>query len=552
MLRKSSVLLTALIVFSLIVSPAGTAQAATAASTNNYEPDNTPGQAKLIASGVPQTHSIVPSTDLDWVKFQLTTTSGVLLETSGTLNSDTRISLYTSNLTPIEYHDDTATSFWSYIDRTCGVDPLPAGTYYVKVEEYLNNAQIPSYNIAFDASPCPAEFLNIYMGSDRQGSSLLAPHTSIRRSLPGVSSGPVQVVNTGSSPMMLSERTIYTVNGVQTSFAEMMALPDSNLDDTYWLPWYNNTGLDTQLRIANVSGATATVQVFIGGVPMGAPFSLTAGASVRKSYRGVNNGPVRIASSQKIVAAERVIYTVNGVQTSFTEMMALPATQLDTIYWLPWYNQVGLDTELRIANITTTQATIHVYIGGVEMQGSPFNLAGGATARRSYAGVNNGPVKIVSDQLIVAAERVIYKVNGIQTSFTEMMALPNNQLSKTYWMPWYNYNGTLDTQLRIANVSEALATVRVYIGGVQMVDSPFTLGVGASTRRSYFGINNGPVQIVSDQPIVAAERFIYKVNNVPTSFSEMMGLPDQQLGLTYWLPWYNSLGLDTQLRIGLP
>jgi uncharacterized protein YcfL len=352
--------------------------------------------------------------------------------------------------------------------------------------------------------------------------------------------------------MMLSERTIYTVNGVQTSFAEMMALPDSNLDDTYWLPWYNNTGLDTQLRIANVSGATATVQVFIGGVPMGAPFSLTAGASVRKSYRGVNNGPVRIASSQKIVAAERVIYTVNGVQTSFTEMMALPATQLDTIYWLPWYNQVGLDTELRIANITTTQATIHVYIGGVEMQGSPFNLAGGATARRSYAGVNNGPVKIVSDQLIVAAERVIYKVNGIQTSFTEMMALPNNQLRKTYWMPWYNYNGTLDTQLRIANVSEALATVRVYIGGVQMVDSPFTLGVGASTRRSYFGINNGPVQIVSDQPIVAAERFIYKVNNVPTSFSEMMGLPDQQLGLTYWLPWYNSLGLDTQLRIGLP
>jgi hypothetical protein len=32
----------------------------------------------------------------------------------------------------------------------------------------------------------------------------------------------------------------------------------------------------------------------------------------------------------------------------------------------------------------------------------------------------------------------------------------------------------------------------------------------------------------------------------------MMGLPDQQLGLAYWLPWYNSLGLDTQLRIGLP
>ncbi len=552
MLRKLSVLLTALIVFHLIVSPAGTAQAATAASTNNYEPDNTPGQAKLITSGAPQTHSIVPNTDLDWVKFQLTTTSGILLETSGPLSSDTRISLYTSNLTPIEFHDDTATSFWSYIDRTCGIDPLPAGTYYVKVEEYLNDAQISSYNLAFDASPCPAELLDIYMGSSRQGSSLLAPHTSIRRNLPGVSSGPVRVVNTGSSAMMVSERTIYTVNGVQTSFAEMMALPDGKLDDTYWLPWYNNTGLDTQLRIANVSTSAATVQVFIGGAPMGSPFTLAVGASVRKSYQGVNNGPVRISSSQKIVAAERVIYKVNGVQTSFTEMMALPEAQLDTTYWLPWYNQVGLNTELRIANITTTPATVRVYIGGVEMQGSPFNLAGGATARKSYTGINNGPVKIVSDQPIVAAERVIYTVNGVQTSFTEMMALPNSELSSTYWMPWYNYNGILDTQLRIANVSEVPATVRVYIGGTQMTGSPFTLAVGASRRQSFFGINNGPVQIVSDQPIVAAERFIYKVNNVPTSFSEMMGLPDQQLGLIHWLPWYNSLGLDTQLRIGLP
>jgi hypothetical protein len=38
---------------------------------------------------------------------------------------------------------------------------------------------------------------------------------------------------------------------------------------------------------------------------------------------------------------------VNGVNTSFSEMMALPNTQLDTTYWLPWYNNVDLDTQLR-------------------------------------------------------------------------------------------------------------------------------------------------------------------------------------------------------------
>jgi hypothetical protein len=45
---------------------------------------------------------------------------------------------------------------------------------------------------------------------------------------------------------------------------------------------------------------------------------------------------------------------------------------------------------------------------------------------------------------------------------------------------------------------------------------------------------------------------IYKVNNVNTSFSEMMALPDSQVDDTYWLPWYNNIDLDTQLRFGVP
>jgi hypothetical protein len=50
-----------------------------------------------------------------------------------------------------------------------------------------------------------------------------------------------------------------------------------------------------------------------------------------------------------MVSAERVIYKVNNVDTSFSEMMALAASQLDTLYWLPWYNNVDLDTQLRFA-----------------------------------------------------------------------------------------------------------------------------------------------------------------------------------------------------------
>jgi hypothetical protein len=39
---------------------------------------------------------------------------------------------------------------------------------------------------------------------------------------------------------------------------------------------------------------------------------------------------------------------------------------------------------------------------------------------------------------------------------------------------------------------------------------------------------------------------------MPTSFSEMMALPDSQLDILYWLPWYNNIDLDSQLRIAVP
>jgi hypothetical protein len=210
-----------------------------------------------------------------------------------------------------------------------------------------------------------------------------------------------------------------------------------------------------------------------------------------------------------------------------------------------------------------------VWIGGQEKTSGctstpsnvpyPYVLAVGASLRVSCPGVNDGPVQIISNVNIVAAERVIYNVNGLPTSFTEMMGLPDAQLDNTYWMPWYN-NVNLDTQLRFGNVSGTPATVRVWIGEQEMttgcnpsnVPYPYVLAAGESLRVSCPAKNNGPVKIVSDVNIVAAERVIYNVNGLPTSFSEMMGLADGLLDTLYWIPWYNNVDLDTQLRFGMP
>jgi hypothetical protein len=370
----------------------------------------------------------------------------------------------------------------------------------------------------------------------------------------GVNNGPVKLSSTIS--ILGGQRSIYKVGGVNTSFSEIMGVPEGQLDTTHWFPWYNNgRDLDTQLRIGNASTSTATVQVFIGAdeVTPDGGITLLEGQSTRLSYPGLNAGPVRVVSNVNIVAAERLIYKVKGVATSFSEMMGLPQKQLDRTYWLPWYNNIGLDTQLRIANASDQPVTVTVTIGDVQYPS--FDLAVGESTRKSFDSVNTGPVKIESTQDIVAAQRIIYKVGGVNTSFSEMMAFAADQLDTVYWFPRYNNGTELDTQFRLVNVSETQdATVHIFVGENEVTPpAGVTLSAGESERLSYTGVNGGLVRVESDIPIVVSERVIYKVKQVATSFTELMGLPDTHRDTIYWLPWYNhSAELDTQLRFGLP
>ncbi len=117
-------------------------QSPTPGGTDAYEPDDMYGQAKWIYSGSPQARSIVPATDVDWAKFSLGANYQVVIETSGS-SGDTRLWLYDSNLVEIEYDDDDGTEYFSHIVRSC----LPAGLYYLKVDEYGNDDTIPAYSL---------------------------------------------------------------------------------------------------------------------------------------------------------------------------------------------------------------------------------------------------------------------------------------------------------------------------------------------------------------------------------------------------------------------
>jgi hypothetical protein len=122
-----------------------------------YEPNDTPEQANWIQSGETQIHCIMPKTDTDWVKFSVNTESQVVIETSGESEGDAELRLYDSNQDQLEVDIEFGVGFSSRIDRACGngQDPLAAGLYYASVEEWLNNTEIPRYDITLTVNGCP-------------------------------------------------------------------------------------------------------------------------------------------------------------------------------------------------------------------------------------------------------------------------------------------------------------------------------------------------------------------------------------------------------------
>gem|GEM_PF-977597 len=310
-----------------------------------------------------------------------------------------------------------------------------------------------------------------------------------------------------------------------------------------------NAGVDCG---KNPSMPTASVTVNVGGAFQG-NYNVMQYSSTRSSYAGLDDGPVKMSSTNglPIVASERVAYSPNGgaTWTSYSELMGLPANQLTTSYTFPWYNNLDLNSQLRFGNVGNANTTVTVTIGGV-FQGD-YNLAPNASQRVSYAGLDNGPIRVTSSGgvPIIASMRVAYFDGSNWASFSEMMGLPSTKLTSSYVFPWYN-NIDLNSQLRFGNVGSAPTTVTVTVGGV--FKGNYQLAPNESKRVSYVGLDAGPVKVTSsgNVPIIASERVAYFDGSAWIDFSEIMGLPMGSLSTRYSFPIYNNVNLNTQLRFG--
>jgi murein DD-endopeptidase MepM/ murein hydrolase activator NlpD len=298
------------------------------------------------------------------------------------------------------------------------------------------------------------------------------------------------------------------------------------------------------------------VGVMIGGSLMN-KYSVSTNSSLRPSYTGMDNGPVKVAGIDgimPIIASERFIYSYQNSK-AYAEMIGYPDNQLATEYWFPWYNNKSYSTQLRVSNMGTSgSAEIKVYAGGDLLD--TFTLAAGGAKRTSY-NVDKGPLHVVSTDgttPILVSERFIQTFQA-SASYSEMMGYPGDQLATEYWFPWYN-NKTYSTQLRVSNMGGDSVEIKVYAGSSTTPIDTFTLGIGEARRISYKDLDNGPLHLVSTDgvtPILASERFILTFGS-SASYAEMMGYPGDRLDSEYCFPRYNNttdgeLGLSSQLRV---
>lgn len=120
------------------------------ATPDAFEVDDT-AEVAFDITGItsPQARSIHANNDVDWAKFSLSEPSRVTLETAG-VAGDTRMRLYgpDSSTYQIAYDYNSGEGNFSLIKAF--LDP---GEYYVRIEEYGQNATIDNYTLSFDAMP---------------------------------------------------------------------------------------------------------------------------------------------------------------------------------------------------------------------------------------------------------------------------------------------------------------------------------------------------------------------------------------------------------------
>ncbi len=549
-----------------------------------YEPDDDSSSATVINDGNSQTHSIYPAGDQDWVQFQLSGTSSVMLQASVAPVGSVEMALY----------DSTATNLLGTF-QACGTQAnLQAGTYYVKVTAAALDATVAQYKLGFKIGPdsyepdcTPAQAAEILDGETQTHSiDLVGDQDYLKFTLSGLSSITLQT----SGPNPTTDDTLLRL--YNSSLQELDFNDDQNPNVLYSyiqrcgasaLPagtYYarvvkrlndatiGSYGITFKINPNGPSSCIANTEVRLTGQSRGS-YWVHPETAARASYAlNFGTGPVRVRTLDNVkplIASMGVYLKKTAGFESYSEFIGVPNNRLTDTYYFPWYrndiSSSGLASQLCFANVGTATADITVTIGNLVF--TYPNLAIHQARCVSYANLSGGPVKVKSTSKLPAVPKVPIvaslstrmKNNPSFTSYTEFGGLSaSDTYSTDYMFPVYSNltSGTLASQLRFTNVGSSNTYVAISLKGVRQalyVVRPMQTGV-----VTLGNVDKGPVHVQSLSAVPISASMIVKLKSTANyaSYTEFMGLPQVPANQTRFVfPWYNNLGGDlvSQLRI---
>ena len=147
--------------------------------------------------------------------------------------------------------------------------------------------------------------------------------------------------------------------------------------------------------------------------------------------------------------------------------------------------------------------------------------------------------------------------SGGYTGITQLMAVPEGELSDTYVFPYYH--GTDSTRyqsIEVSNLETFDTNVTITIGST--VYGPYLVSGNSAGTFRYTTVSDGPVVVESSGGAqVIAQIYELKRASAASSWtgqSQVMGVPYENLTDTVILPWYNGTlnDLSATLIFGVP
>ncbi len=314
----------------------------------------------------------------------------------------------------------------------------------------------------------------------------------------GTIGGPVRV--DASAPVLASQRVTYF-----RSFSEVPALDSTNLTTDAWWPWYDLASpgmIGDNVHVLNPDpSATASVTIKVGAQTR--TLSVGPGQEQYAGFQaGTLGGPVHLTSDHPVLATQRV-----QNHTSFNELPAMDAASAAKDLVSNWYDlasQGFTADNVHMVNPGATDAHVTVYLNTTN--DGTFTVPARGEYHFSFpVGTIGGPLKLSSDQPILATQRVNY-----YDAFQEVRFKATAEAATDVWFNWYDDASPcfIGDNLHLTNPSTS-ATVNGQVSLPGHNTLSFSINPGQETIVNWpRGTIGGPVHISANGGVLIDKRVV--------------------------------------------